>query len=112
MVLKNNARFTDNTGAGMHFKKLRGSNLQSNTPAQAFSCKFYKNFKNNFFTKQLQQTASVILTFLEYDFHLLCTFHQPSLILKEFTKLYKFGIVKKLPPSGASRYNFSLNRRK
>ena len=93
-------------------KNLRGSNLQSNTPAQAFCCEFYKNFKKNFFTKQLQQTASVILTLLEYDFHLLCTFHQPLLIFKEFTKLNKFDIVKKLAPSGASRYNFSLNRRK
>ena len=41
-------------------------------------------------------------------FYLLRTFHQPALLLKEYTKLKNFDTVGKLLPSGASLYAFSL----
>ena len=42
--------------------------------------------------------------------NLLCTFHKPSLLLKYFTKLNKFGIIGKLLARGALLYTFSLKK--
>ena len=77
--------------------------IKKETPAQVFSCEFCKNFKNTF----LKNSNINIATF-----NLLCTFHQPSLPFKEFTKVNKFGNVEKWLPSVASFYTFSLKRKK
>ena len=38
--------------------------IKKDTPAQVFSCEFYKIFKNIFFTEHLRATASEIICLL------------------------------------------------
>ena len=56
-------------------------------------------------------TDSVILTVLKCNFRLLCTFHQHSLLLKEFPKISKFVIIGMVLPSGASLFLFLCKER-
>ena len=117
-IRKNPLEFTEKYPCWSLFLiKLQTSNIQSatffikETPVQVFSfelCKMF--FKNTFYKEQLCVTAPVSLKvqFLINS----CTFHQPQLFLKHFTELKKFGIFRKVLPSGPSLYTFSLKRRK